>query len=292
MKKIFFSICIIFSATLFGQEISKNDVVGVYKEKSNDPVGGASLVFLPDQSFVIVYFGGIQKGIWELKEQKIIITKTAEPQFALYGRNLPTLKNKTQIKFSVEANNSVVVGLDSSKPSVLRPVFNQESNCFIYPYILSQEEKLFEIKVAQVSSEAIASISHSKDVTSAQVFHFDIPIDYNDLILINLKKGYTETWISQAIYKNEKLFLNPDDEGIKKRPLKSLSEEELAMINHFSKQNLFPKKIKSGDEFFPYAENAKSEQLIPFNRIKVLEISKKNIEIENKPFFIATCTED
>lgn len=72
MKNLIFVTCIIFSLSLTGQNISNDDVVGVYKERSNDPVGGATFIFLPDHTYVIAYFGGFQKGVWELNGEKVI----------------------------------------------------------------------------------------------------------------------------------------------------------------------------------------------------------------------------
>lgn len=290
MKNLILVIFLMFIGSVFAQKFSNEDVVGVYKEKSNDPVGGSTFVFLPDQSFVMSYFGGLQKGTWEIIGQDIRITKTAEPQFALYGRNLNSLGNKTQVDFSMDADNGVMVGLDSNKKSHLKPVFNEGANCYRHPYIFTQNEKLVQLYAAQTIREDVDTNLEEKSYS--QVYHFNIFGVYNDLILINLPSEYTEKWSALITFENDKLYLEYGDEGMQKSPIDSLSEEDITMINHFSKQSLFPNQIQSGDEFFPYSENPTQEELKPYNRIDVLEISQKVITIEEIPFFTATCGED
>ncbi|MCG2430304.1 hypothetical protein [Aequorivita xiaoshiensis] len=290
MKKLFFSICIIFSAALSGQNISNDDVVGVYKEESNDPVGGATFIFLLDYTYVIAYFGGFQKGVWELNKDKVTLIKSTEPQFVLYGRSLKSLKNRTQINFSVEANNAVAVGLDSNEQIKLKPVFNNAANCFNYPYIFKQEKKLHQLRAAQVLIKNTSSFS--KNHPSAHVFHFTIPTDYNDLILINLQSDYTQEVTSHAIFNNGKLFIGSDSKGMEKRPLQTLNEEDLVMSNYFAKKSLFPDELTSDNEFFPYFENPSSELLAPFYKIEDFDISKEAFTLESEPYFQASCDDD
>ncbi|WP_026449832.1 hypothetical protein [Aequorivita capsosiphonis] len=83
-----------------------------------------------------------------------------------------------------------------------------------------------------------------------------------------------------------------DDEGMAKRPLESLSDEDSTFIKQFSNKSLLPDQIQNGDEFFPYTENPTEEELQAYNRIDVLEISQEVITIEDEPFFTATCAED
>lgn len=290
MKNLIFITCIIFSLSLSGQNISNDDVVGVYKERSNDPVGGATFIFLPDHTYVIAYFGGFQKGVWEFNGEKVTLVKSTEPQFALYGRKLKSLKNQTQINFSVEAGNAVLVGLDSNAKNKLKPIFNNEANCFNYPYIFKQEKKIHQLQAAQVLMKNANSFS--KNNLFAHVFHFIIPTDYNDLILINLPSDYTEKGTFHAIFNNGMLFIGSDSKGMEKRPLHTLNEEDLAMTNYFVKKSLVQNELTMYSEFFPYFENPSSELLAPYYKIKVFDSSKEDITIESEPFFHASCEDD
>ncbi|WP_026449831.1 hypothetical protein [Aequorivita capsosiphonis] len=198
MKNLFLNICLILAGSVFAQSVSEEDVVGVYREKSNDPVGGSTLIFLPDCTFVIAYFGGVQKGTWERKGEMVLLNVSTEPQFALYGRKLNSLGNKTKIDFSMDADNGAMVGLDSNKKTTLNPVFNRDANCFSHPYVFTQEEKLIQLHAAQASREWEGSNSEEKPYT--QVYHFNIFGAYNDLILINLPPEYTTKSTGQAMY--------------------------------------------------------------------------------------------
>lgn len=290
MKNIFLVICLVLVGSIFAQTVSDKDIVGVYKSKSSDPMGGTTTVFLPDNTFVIAYFGGVQKGTWELKDQKVLINLSTEPQFVLYGRNISRLGNKTQVNFQVEASNGAMVGFDSNKKTSLKPVFNLDANCFSYPYIFTQEKELLQLHAAQKTWEN--DDYNSEGNPYEKVYHFNIFGGYNDFILMNLSSDYTTKSTAQAIYKEGILYMDPEDEGTQKRPLESLNEEDAAFINSFSSKSLFPNQLQNGDEFFPYNENPTQEELKPYNRIEVLEISREGITVQDEPFFTATCDED
>ena len=290
MKKIFLAIFMLLAANAFAQTDSEDDVIGVYKLPSDDPMGGVTMVFMEDHTVVIAYFGGVQNGTWELKDQKILFTLGSEPQFALYGRNLKDLNNKTRINFLVEPDNGAMVGLDSNKKTSLKPVFNQSANCFSYPYIFSQEKELIQLHAAQAASERGNYDSEGKPY--AQVYHFNVFRAFNDLVLINLPSEYTTKSTSQAMYKDGMLFMEPGEEGTPKRPLESLNEEDIAFIKQFSNKSLLPDQLQHGDDFFPYTENPTEEELNPYNRIDVLEISIEGITVLEDSFFTVTCDED
>ena len=272
---------------MFAQVVSEEDIVGVYKVQSDDPMGGVTTVLLPDKTFVISYFGGMQKGKWELNDQIVLLTHSAEPQFALYGRKLSSLGNKTQINFQIEPDNDAMVGLDSNKKTSLKPVFNQDANCFDYPYIFTQEKELIQLHAAQGTNGRTDHDPEGKPY--AQVYHFNIFGAYNDLILINLSSEYTTNSSSHAIYKDGMLYMDNGDEGTQKRPMESLNEEDTDYIKQFSNTSLFPNQLQLGDELFPYTENPTQEELKPYDRIDVLEISREGIKVHEESFFIATC---
>lgn len=287
MKKLFLIICLVLSGSVFSQAVSEEDIVGVYNIKSNDPMGGSTMVFMPDDTYVISYFGGIQKGTWELNGQNVFLSVSTEPQFVLYGRTLSSLDNKTQVNFQMDPYNGTLVGLDSNKKTSLKSVFNQNGNCFKYPFIFTQEKELIQLHAAQVSSK-IAD-SDSQGMPYAKVYHFNIFGAYNDLVLINLSPEYTTESKAQVIYKDGKLYMGPDDKGLTKRPLESLSDEDSAFIKQFSNKSLFSNKLQHGDEFFPYTENPSREEFKPYNRIDVLEASRQGVDVQDGSFFTATC---
>lgn len=50
MKKTFHIICLALAGSVFAQVVSEEDIIGVYQPKNNDPTGGSTTVFLPDQN--------------------------------------------------------------------------------------------------------------------------------------------------------------------------------------------------------------------------------------------------
>lgn len=290
MKNMSLIICLILVGKIFAQSVSEEGIVGVYKSKSNDPHGSSTTVFLPDNTFIIAYFGGIQKGTWQQIDQKVLLKLRTEPQFVLFGRNLSSLGNKTKINFQVEASNGAMVGLDPNEKTNLKLVFNEDANCFTYPYVFTQEKELIQLHAAQNTwgNEDYNTEGNPYE----KIYHFNIFGAYNDLILINLSSEYTTKSTIYAMYKDGMLFMESEDEGIQKSALESLSEEDSVFINHFSNKSLFSNELQIGDEFFPYTENPTQEELKPYTRIGVLEISREGITIEEDPFFFSTCDED
>ncbi len=275
--------------SVFAQK-STEEVVGIYKEKSNDPVGGATIIFSPDNTYFIFHFGGVQKGTWRLKNQTLTMKRSNEPKFALYGRNLNNIDFGARLSFSTEARNGVAVRLSSSSKNNFTPVFNENANCFSPPYIYSQKEKLDEFYAAKTIG--FPSNSDSGEKLNAAVYYFNITEAYNDFILINLPSQYTEAWSSKARYKDGMLYLKSGGEGLERRPLETLSEEDAAFIAHYSNKSLLPNELESGGEFFPYVENPTQEELKNYTRIETSEILRDSIVIEENSFFTATCEED
>ncbi len=277
----------LFSGSVFAQEVSEEDIIGVYKTKSNDPMGGSTIVFLPDHTYIIAYFGGVQKGTWELKSGKLKVTKTVEPQFVLYGRKTISLGEKIQVKVSTRSENLVLVGFEAKNTTKLKRLFNPNANCFLRPYLITQQKPVNQLNLALL--EAYPNDNSKEGEKRARVFQFTNTESYNDLLVVNLPSGYTSPSTAQIRYKDGLLFENSFSEGLKKRPLESLSGEDLKFVTGYSDRNLLPQKLQYGDEFFPYSENPTSEELKPYLRIKPIEISEKPFILQSGSFLNATC---
>ncbi|RFN58199.1 hypothetical protein [Marixanthomonas ophiurae] len=287
MKKLLLIICVLFSGSIFAQGISEEDIIGVYHLKSNDPMGGNTLVFSSNHTYAIAYFGGIQKGTWELKNGKLKVTKTVEPQFALYGRKITALDNKTQVKISTRSENRLLVGFNAKNPTFLKRLFNPNSNCYITPYVINQKGPIHQFNLALL--EEFPGYRSKGTENQARVFQFKNPKSYNDLIVVNLPSEYTTESNIPITFKDGLLYAGSFSEGMKKKPLQSLNEEDTMYIKKYSSESLLPQKLQYGDEFFPYSENPTPEELKPYKRIAILKNSKERITIEQGSIFTASC---
>jgi len=284
MKKYLFFYVILYGFFSNAQNTIEEEVVGVYQMRQG-PDDMVSIIILPNHHYVIAYFGGMQKGTWELQDNFINLTQTAEPTFILYGRKRESYKNKTTIRYNVEASNRVFVSWQTAQPKDFVPVFNNMANCFSYPYIQALETKLKNLYVSQLGYSY-----GDQGLNKVEIQNFKIPEAYNELILINLSQEYTHGSKQKAMFKDGKLYLESNVEGISKRPLESLSREDKAYMSQFSNQSLFKEQLSWGDEFFPYYENPNPEESQPFYRVP---INKKDTQSPSKtkkaPLFVAEC---
>jgi len=290
MEKLLLIICLVLTGSIFAQNISEENIIGVYQLKSNDPMGGNTLVFLPNNTYAIAYFGGIQKGTWELENGKLKVTKTVAPQFALYGRKISALDNTTQVKLSTRSENRVLVGFNAKNPTLLKRLFNPNSNCYIPPYVINEKGSIHQFNLALL--EEFPGYKLQGAEKQARVFQFKNPESYNDLIVVNLPSEYTTESNIPITFKDGLLYVGSFSEGMKKKPLTSLNEEDTMYIQKYSSESLLPQKLQYGDEFFPYFENPTTEELKPYQRVKVIEVSKTHISLQTGSFLTATCKEE
>tara|TARA_A100000171_G_C2139337_1_gene153397 strand:- start:76 stop:933 length:858 start_codon:yes stop_codon:yes gene_type:complete len=266
--------------SLCAQEVS-----GVYHVRGNSPEGGTNYVLFPDNTFVVGYFGGMITGTWKKNGDLISFKNRVEPQFVLYGRRSTIVKDTVNVRFNVRENQGVAVGFTRQEPAYLKYVFNKNANCFSYPYIHKQTEKVTDLYVATIPYNSACKTSASA------VFHFQNPENFNEFILINLPDEYTEDINFSARIENDLLYFDTNLEGSTKRPLESLSEEDSFYLKNYTQNSILPAMLEYGHEFFPYVEDPTVQYLIPFNRIEPTILKYLKIELVKGSFFYTTCEE-
>jgi len=214
-KLFIFQLLCILTISLNAQEIS-----GVYHVKGNSPEGGTNYVLFPDNTFVVGYFGGIITGIWKKEGDLIFFENRVAPKFVLYGRKSSILKDTVNVRYNVRENQSVAVGFTKQESIQMKYVFNESANCFSYPYIHRQTEKITDFYVANVPNNS------SSEILVSSAFHFENLENYNEFILINLPDEYTTAINFSARIEKDLLYFDSNANGITKRPLDSLSEED------------------------------------------------------------------
>lgn len=267
------------------QEITTNDIVGVYSLPSNNPEGGQSFAVFRDNTFVSVYFGGITKGTWKVKDGAVQFTTIAESKIALYGRQLEALKDTTQLDFAGEFNRHAKVNLELEASDVMQHVFNDGANCKGYPYIYKTRIALRKIAFA------ISDGARNRNSENFKLFTFEIPESYNDIIAINLPAQYTTESTFTIKYENNGLCFNSDSVPTLKSPLSGISEKDMIFYKRTGK-DLLSDTISYNSELFPYVENPTEEMMQPFYRIQpisVINISEKDIKIKPTSMFTAVC---
>ncbi len=283
MKYLVVAFLVTVNTAIMAQGILTESITGVYSLPTNNPEGGQSFAVLPDHTFVSVYFGGLIKGTWEIKDNTVHFATSAEPKIALYGRKLNTLKDTIQVDFGGDFDNGAKVNLDMRKGSDMQNVFNEGANCKAYPYIYKTKMGLKKV--------AFAVRQGRRGVEDFSLFTFEIPETYNDIIAINLPAQYTTENIFIVNYKEGNLYFNPGSKHTSKRPLSSISEEDMRFYKQTT-QGLLTEVIAYGDELFPYIENPTEEGVRSFyviNPVSVVTLKEKDIKVKPTCLFTAVC---
>lgn len=262
---------------------AQEDISGSYHVRGNSPEGGANYVLFPDNTFVVGYFGGMITGTWQKDGAHVFFKNRAEPKFVLYGRMVPMLKDTVQIRFNVRENQGVAVGLNKTEPVLVKSVFNENANCFSYPYMYKQTAVIQDIYAITIPYKS------ADKFLITEGFHFKNNEKQNDFIVVNLPSEYTTASSFSAKIENGLLYFGSSSNGVKKRPLDSLSEEDALYLKNYTQNSLVPSTLNYGDEFFPYLEQPTEQDLTPFIRIEATFLNALNVELLEGSFFHTTC---
>ncbi len=287
-RQLFFIVALALNNGIMGQVISTDTIIGQYRLPSSDPQGGESVLIFSDNTFLTVYFGGMLKGSWQIKSNTVLFKTTSSPQVVVYGREISSLKDTTQIDLSGFSGNQALVGFESGKELIMQSIFNTDANCFASPYIYKTLKELPEFSFAMGKPE----IHHESEYNTLNLYSYANTKQYNDFMVVNLPSEYTRDIGFSANYVNGKLFFRQHLVAASKKPLSEGSDEDSRFIRKFMEQELLPDILEYGNEFFPYIENPTEEDLKAFYRIEptqVEEIQKNEIKHGATSLFHASC---
>ena len=286
MKSLLFSVITLVTFSLMAQN---KEITGKYYESSGNPEGGTTFIVMPNNTFVVAYFGGIQKGTWEAIDNFYTFTYHSEPKFVLYGRKNPTVRDSVFISFSVEANLKYAVRFNATKDQSFNPIFNNGANCFSYPYGYKQVEPF---KIIEAYAPALVAYYSGEAQGSSELYSYAIEDDYNEYLLTGLPSEYSQGGSFRALFENGELILG-DGKSIKKSgDIKDLREEDLKFITSHTENELLPKVLEYGNQFFPYFDESNETNLIPFTRIEPKRSTPKSpLQVSEKSLFVVTCEE-
>lgn len=268
-------IILLFSITGLQGQIQNEDIAGTYKLPNSNPEGGQSIIVFENGTFITFFFGGVLKGTYQINDIEINFKTTTNPKFVVYGRNLASLKDSTNITFKVEGNS--YFRLYDNKTE-MKPVFNESANCFRHPYMKKVK--------GLVKNFEFAEKDYNSDKNLYNVYYFNNDKSYNDLMIIQLSDQYTNESKFTALYQENGLLFN--DKLVKRAPNKFNSEDKLFIYN-FMKNELLPNELVYGKEFFPRYDNPTEEQLKPYSKIKSSSIVKEKVKVQSNSLFTAKC---
>lgn len=261
-------------------------IAGSYRVSGNSPEGGSSIIVMPNNKFVVGYFGGMRRGTWEFKDGNYYFEYQVEPKFVLYGRVNPSIKDSIALRMCVDGVRGYTVRFNGSNDDSFLPIFNEGANCFSYPYIYKQKEPL-----ERLAAYAPDPRTYYEDELRAypEIYDYIIKEDYNEFILAGLKSEYSEAGSFTAIFKDNSMVIDGGKSIKKGRNYEDLKGEDMTYIENYTQTEILPVSLEYGNEFFPNYEEPSVDELIPFSRIEAILIPSGKVKIGTKSLFVARC---
>jgi len=282
--KALFIIMTLISSSIYAQN---DQISGSYSQSSGNPEGGTTFIILPNQTFIVAYFGGARKGTWKLKADDIYeFTYHTEEKYVLYGRFNSELKNSVSVSIGVDSREGLAVRFNKIKEEPFTPVFNKGANCFSYPYYYKQKKKLNTLEISVPKEERYYQ---EEPTDSVSIYSFKVEEDYNEFILAGLSEEYSQAGSFIAKYHEGVLSLDERTNLRKGKNYEDLSEETLNFAKSYTETEILPQILEYGNEFFPYYEYPSENDLKPFYKIKSDIKTLKGIKFSENSLFIAKC---
>ncbi|NRD23674.1 hypothetical protein HNV10_10505 [Winogradskyella litoriviva] len=283
--KSFTTIALIFFSLVMHAQ--NDSITGSYYQSSGNPEGGTTFIVLPNNHFVVAYFGGVQKGTWKLVDNNTYEFKYhSEPKFVLYGRQNPQFKDSVAISFAVDRSRGIAFRINGKKNDSFTPMFNKNANCFSYPYIYKQTEKLTSL---DAFSPDYRNFRDGKLDDLPGFYKFEINEDYNDYIIAGLSEEYSQGGIFYATYNDGFLVLDERNKLNKRAEIDDIDKETLDFVYSHTQSEILPDILEYGNEFFPHIEDPTDNDLIPFKRLEFTIESSKDVVVSEKNLFFASC---
>ncbi|MFI8379740.1 hypothetical protein [Leeuwenhoekiella sp. NPDC079379] len=257
------------------QKIEVDKISGIYHQKGSSPEGGTTYILYPNHQFVITFFGGILKGVWEQQGKTINLKTDTSPHYVCYGRYIPELEG-IQIRFNVEETNETLIQLNTLN-SEMTPLFNKAANCFSRPYDVTFKEQ----------ATALYFLETSEYLSPSPLYLFNNNQEFNQFLIINLKEEYTRTQQFSIPFVNNKLLF--DSSTTSRKPLSNLSEEDAFFIENYLKSDSFPIILTPSERFYPNSDDPELTNTIPYTRLEATLLPRPKYTISKTPLLYYTC---
>lgn len=261
----------------------------MFPKNGGDAESGVYLDILPNGSYTIAYFGGIDVGTWAINVQ----TKNLEMQpfnnlhesFYVYGRkNTSLAKDMIRLEFNVGDNFYMkpepIVSFDNQEgiATQMQPIINQESNCWKYPesytaLVMSKNASKVHvaIPVGEHKNESLEDRVQPIDVLD---YSFDTAGQYNDYIINYNKRIEKSTAKIIGLFKDKMLYLdeNPVSEKSETSPnnLKELAEFAAEVFKPIAKTQEISLAYKVHNTYYLLEKTTKESKKTDLNLKKPL----------------------
>lgn len=242
---------ILFTSCSNGQNEKK--IIGYYTGN------GGAYYLLENNIFIIIGYGTFIQGTWNIESDKVILKpKNPEYPFELIGRYNSDIKKGYKLFFSNFTDGETFVGFDNL--NVLQRVFNEDANCFTYPYISTLPKK-----------NEIISFSNNDRI----LYSFKMQNNFNDYVI-----SYYSHFYEPIIFKIEENGLQDVREYRQMMIKKKLEGNDYNDIKDFLS------KVKTDTDKEIWNDHFKNKG---FKKISLNQVIKKKLKINDKSIFNAKC---
>lgn len=284
-----FTFCLLLSLLCYiGFSQNKEEAIsGSYYISSNDPHGGTHFIVMPDQHFVVAYFGGMRKGTWKRHGDTYHFTYHTEPRFVLYARQNPSIVDSIQVRVGLDGNQGFAARFNGSPLDAFTPIFNEDSNCYSYPYIYKQTAALEQL---DVYAPDLREYYQGEIHELPDYYSFHIGATYNEFMLKGLPDEYSTEGSFTATFSNGSMIIDNQTNLKKRRNYADLNPEDLQYFEQYTNTEIFPSQLNYGNEFFPYVEEPTDDDMLPFTRIEAVLIASDGV-VDGAVLFVSRCEE-
>lgn len=200
-----------------GYTQQKQTLSGFYQSPGYVDTPGSITHLKDDYTYTIVALGTIIHGTWELNDNEIVLTPIKRNRiFNVYGRFNPSMQGCKMMVIHGENNSNFLLNKENN---LWHPLFNENANCFDYPYIKTFPSIFSEISLTN------ENLKFSKIIENTVINN-----SFNDFIIVNNHSNY-ESKIFHLFVRNKKIFSSNDEELTKFEP----SEEDLDFFEELEK---------------------------------------------------------
>ena len=199
--------------------IGKAQFVGQYdlRDGGEDELG-SQLLILPEQEFIIFYYGGFKKGTWKELDKNTIELKEV-PLFAdpvlMYGKYEKS--SSATIKFDVqplyESHAFIRFSKDENFTDELKPIFNNWPNCMEQEYEIKKNTG--DYNFVNISLPANPEFGEFGIEYPYKVLNYVFPLDkkFNYFTILHSKDNNTRLLNWKMIKKGNKYIVDNDGDS-------------------------------------------------------------------------------
>ncbi len=226
-------------ATASAQQQDLNDPR--YKKYAGRYGSSSGISLFEDGTYLLYGYATAVFGTYRFEKDELLFSADRQELFEVFAHHNPSLANNTRINFvGFERGSRTLAQLDNDS---IRPVFNDDANCFGSPFVYLNPRKMQQFTLAAIPPE----FSKSKPLVNTSWTYIN-QAGYNDFIFVyNAAKRENEDFTAMVLANEKGEFIKLSNYGGEQGYLKqkdSKDEQQWKEILDLKNQYDQDKKVK------------------------------------------------